>query len=333
MNRAPGIDVSAAKTAAEALSIARLDWKVEAQPLFALAAGRAGVDDGVSRYVDVGSHKAIVRATDSMVLGVVGNNYRPVQNEEMFDISNILARDEGVKFARAGSFDGGSRLFLSLELPGMIRLGDDTVQKYLTLINSHDGTSALHGLINAVRLWCTNQLPNLLRRGWLKKNNTDQISIRHTQSADEKLVQAREALGQAMGFYRAYEQVASRLFEARFSTADMFELAAQIFPAPANSSAPEGIPTQVDNKRNTLVTLFEAGTGHRETGIVGTAWAALNAVSEYVDHVRGTRVRKGSLNDANDQRTVSAWFGSGAVMKAKAFDLIADKVGIKAALN
>jgi len=319
MNRAPGIDVSAAKTACEALTIAGLDWGVESMPLAALA----GVEHGI-RYVDVTSHRAIVRATDKQVLGVVGKNYRPVQNDEMFNISDILARDEGVKFARAGSFDGGSRLFLSLELPGEIRLGNDTVQKYMTLINSHDGTSALHGLINAIRLWCSNQLPNLLRNGLFKRNNADHLTIRHTQSADQKLALAREALGRALGFYRAYERVASRLFETRFTTTDMYQLATQIFPAPVIDE----LPVRVEKNRNSLMSLFETGTGHKETGITGTAWAALNAVAEYVDHRRGTRVHKNSLNSADDQRTISAWFGTGALMKAKAFDLIADKTGI-----
>jgi len=323
MNRAPGIDVSAAKTAADALAIAGLNWKVETLPLTAVLNGTKSIVSG-GRLLNVTSHKAIIRATDNAVLGVVGKNYRPIQNDEMFGISDVLARDEGVKFARAGSFDGGSRLFLSLQLPGEIRVGKDTVQKYMTLINSYDGTSALHGLINAIRLFCTNQLPNLLRNGFLKRNNTDQLTIRHTQSADEKLALAREALGRALGFYRAYEKVAAKLFEAPFTVADMYQLASQIFPAPVVDE----LPVRVEKNRNSLMNLFEAGTGHKETGIVGTAWAALNAVAEYVDHLRGTRVRKDSLNDANTQRTVSAWFGSGALLKAKAFDLIADKTGI-----
>ena len=47
-------------------------------------------------------------------------------------------------------------------------------------------------------------------------------------------------------------------------------------------------------------------------------WSAFNAVTEFVDHHRSTRGR--SENDRISRRLESAWFGSGAQLKAKAWD-------------
>jgi hypothetical protein len=52
-------------------------------------------------------------------------------------------------------------------------------------------------------------------------------------------------------------------------------------------------------------------------GVAGTRWAMLNAVTELVDHERGR---------SNNTRMESAWFGTGAALKARA-DLLADAAG------
>jgi hypothetical protein len=48
-------------------------------------------------------------------------------------------------------------------------------------------------------------------------------------------------------------------------------------------------------------------------GVAGTRWAALNAVTELVDHERGR---------SDNTRIESAWFGTGAVLKNRALELL-----------
>jgi hypothetical protein len=54
--------------------------------------------------------------------------------------------------------------------------------------------------------------------------------------------------------------------------------------------------------------------GSELPGVAGTRWAMLNAVTELVDHERGR---------SNNTRMESAWFGTGAALKARAVDLLA----------
>lgn len=63
-----------------------------------------------------------------------------------------------------------------------------------------------------------------------------------------------------------------------------------------------------------LLNLYETGKGLDLKGIRGTKWAMFNAVTEFVDHERTVRARAGALD--------SAWFGSGALLKQRAWDLL-----------
>ena len=68
-----------------------------------------------------------------------------------------------------------------------------------------------------------------------------------------------------------------------------------------------------------MLRLFEQGIGHDMPEIRHTTWTALNAVTEYVDHYRSTRGK--SATDRASNRLESAWFGSGARLKERAWDL------------
>ena len=91
--------------------------------------------------------------------------------------------------------------------------------------------------------------------------------------------------------------------EAYFST---------LYPDP-----PEATNSRAANVRTELFRLFEHGRGQAIPETKLTTWAAFNAVTEYVDHHRSTRGKDQKQRASN--RLNSAWFGSGARLKAKAW--------------
>ena len=64
---------------------------------------------------------------------------------------------------------------------------------------------------------------------------------------------------------------------------------------------------------NRIQELVEVGAGLQTSGIRGTKWALYNALTEWVDHER--------LNN-RDRALNSAWFGTGADLKARAWSLL-----------
>jgi hypothetical protein len=63
-----------------------------------------------------------------------------------------------------------------------------------------------------------------------------------------------------------------------------------------------------------IIELFNGrAIGSDIKGVAGTRWAALNAVTELVDHERGR---------SDNTRIESAWFGTGAALKNRALELL-----------
>jgi hypothetical protein len=73
---------------------------------------------------------------------------------------------------------------------------------------------------------------------------------------------------------------------------------------------------RIEKDRENVLSLFETAVG-LEPAIRGTSWAAANAWSEYLDHVRLPKPKKGF--DLRDQRLEGIWMGSAAKLKEQAF--------------
>src|SRR6185312_12271562 len=128
-------------------------------------------------------------------LGVVGEQYVPIQNEEHAALLDALVDESGAHFETAGSLRGGRQVFLSMKLPTTMQIGGvDPVDLYLIACNSHDGTSAFRLLVSPVRVVCANTLALAASRA------RSTFSIRHTAGAAGQIEQARQALGLSFTF-------------------------------------------------------------------------------------------------------------------------------------
>ena len=84
-------------------------------------------------------------------------------------------------------------------------------------------------------------------------------------------------------------------------------------------------PFHIIGRRDRVAALYRLASLQQTTkppkppGIRHSSWAALHAVTEYVDHHRPTRAK--NVQDRARLRLASQWFGSGARLKARAWDL------------
>jgi phage/plasmid-like protein (TIGR03299 family) len=286
-------------TAREAIVAAGLDYDVVLADLTTTAG------------VPVTQKRGVVRTDTNEVLGVVGTNYVPIQNRESFAFLDSIVAGGDLRYHTAGALRRGEKIWLLAKLPGQIRVrfSDDISEKYLLLSNSHDGSSCLRVFFTSVRVVCANTLAMADRDG-----SGEGIAIRHQGNLPSKVRQAQEVLGIAHRFFDDLE--------------GQFDLMARHYPNYSQVSAyykalvpdPEdGSPSRAQNTRDDLFRLFETGKGQDIPQIRGTTWAAFNAVTEYVDHLRPTRAKTPFDRAAN--RLESSWFGSGARLKEQAFQL------------
>lgn len=281
-------------TSVEAIAAAGLDYTVSKKPLKAVLRTK--------KYMDVMDHYATVRTDTGEVLGVVGGRYSPIQNRDAFTFFDSLVGTGEAIYHTAGALGRGERMWILAKLPGYIKVqGEDIVEKFLLLTNSHDGSCLVRAKLTPIRVVCQNTLTAAL--GGLD----EEVRIRHTPSAVSKLEQAHKLLGLTNILYDQLKQILGKMANHQLSTANLFAYVSRVIPSPDDE-----IPsTRTRHIRDRILELHESGQGADMSR--GSLWGAYNAVTEYTDHMLCS-------NDPN-RRLTSIWFGGGEKLKERAFKL------------
>jgi phage/plasmid-like protein (TIGR03299 family) len=222
------------------------------------------------------------------VLGVVGERYVPLQNEDLFDFADNML-DNGGRWETAGSIKGGRVVFGALALERETVLDpngvSDKINTYLLVNTSHDGSIAIQASITPVRVVCANTLNLALgnrgRNGSVKQS----FKIRHTQTAQGKVAVAREALGLANAYMDEFDKMASAMIETEITKAQFDKIVNLAYPMPKDDAKKVSI-TKHANKIDLINDIY---VGDFNNTIAGTAWGALNALTERLDWHRAGR--------------------------------------------
>jgi phage/plasmid-like protein (TIGR03299 family) len=224
------------------------------------------------------------------VLGVVGERYVPLQNEELFDFAdNIL--DNGGRWETAGSIKGGRIVFGSLALERETVLDpngvSDKINTYLLVNTSHDGSIAIQASITPVRVVCANTLNLALGQRGRNGSVKQSFKIRHTQTASGKVQVAREALGLANAYIDEFSLMANKMIETEVSKAKFDEIVLALYPQPKENA--KGANKKWENKIDLINDIY---VGDFNNTITGTAWGVANALTERLDWYRTGRKGK-----------------------------------------
>lgn len=277
-------------TATEAIQTAGLDFMVEKVPLKTDPLG-----------LIVPRNFATIRTDTNEILGVVGARYSPIQNRHAFTVFDSLVGEEAAIYHTAGVLGKGEKIWLLAKLPDYIRVnGNDLVEKFLLLLNSHDGSGPVRAKLTPIRVVCENTLAMALG------GSEQEVHIRHTLNAQAKLETAHEVLGLSNHLYAQLSEIFNNMRRKSLDFKATKEYISTVFPIPAEMntrSVVAGIHAKV-------LELTETGQGAEMAK--GTLWGAYNAVTEYVDHYRIPKATPSA-------RLKSIWLGSGNGIKKHAF--------------
>lgn len=258
-------NVSEAQNSASALKIAKLDWFIEKNPIFN------------SKGELIKGWYANTRSSDGDVLGIVGERYTIVQNIESFEFTDALV-GEGVKYANAGAFRGGKRIFLLAQMPEREILGDK-FEPYVCFTNTHDGTGAVKACMTPIRVVCQNTLSLAFKRAkrvWATPHRGDVMS---------RLDEARETLKLADEYMIRLEQKADQLATERMDKDDVVKTLDALLPL-ADDATDRQKRTVEDTKEGIMICMLHPDLAN----FINTKWAFINAVSDYVGHARPMRM-------------------------------------------
>lgn len=297
-------------TAAEAIEAAKLDYTVEksVKPVYVKSASGA--------EIEIPGEYGIFRTDTKEGFKCVGNRYQIVQNRDAFSFFDSIVGEGQAIYHTAGALGRGEKVWILAKLPDdIIVKGVDIVEKNLTLVNTHDGSSPLQMFFSPVRVVCQNTLSAALGQ------KTNEVRIRHTGNILRKVDVARESLKLAVNYYNDFEQIIDRLasYNMNVEQAEGFFNGILFGEDEADDER-----TKLMSQRDKMLTLFERGMGNDMQKIRHTAWAALNSVTEFIDHHRAYKKQ----DQQPTKRLSEIWFGSGADLREKAFASIISIAGL-----
>ena len=304
-----GTPLNQPATAAEAIRAASLDWNVVKRPHFF---EHGSVKQPVLNRFGVIRDDLLKQAGPPPVLGIVGAEYKPLQNRDAFQWFDPIVGEGKAIYHTAGALGDGERVWILAKLPEDIQVvGDDIAKKFLLLSNSHDGSSSVQVKFTPIRVVCENTLTMALNQG-------RGIRVPHTRNLAERLAAARHALGIIEKRFDDITGDFRRIAAIQLNTDRLNLYVAKVFPTPANPDD-ERAMSRVLQSRKESIRLFTEGLGNSKPLVRGTLWAAYNGIAEYVDH---------AMNYRNAERRLDTiWFGSGYLAKARAFRIAMENAG------
>jgi len=220
-------------------------------------------------------------------LGVVGTDYNIMQPQECYDLVEKTC----------GSVDqvrwDGRTMIMQGEINQMLLPGDDQVDNMFTIINSFDGTSALHSLGISFRMTCSNQLNMAFR---MAKSNGLKLSIRHSGDWDTKVAEFSRALDHIKEGRHQFSRSVATLVERKVDGDDIDKLWKSVgsrvlglTKADFSEDKMESTSLKINGYVSALTEIYES---ERAQGLPDSLWLAANAVTKHVQHKTAKRGRK-----------------------------------------
>lgn len=278
----------------EALTASGLGWRVNQGDLFYVKGGEvdpteADPEKGLfvpqleASVARASNYRANLRVDTGEILGIVGDDYKVVQNLEAFRwLEALLGGD--LKWETAGSLNNGRRVWVLVTPGDQVEVGGDPTQLYIYCSNSHDGSQAVVAAATKVRIVCANTL------GWaenLAATCPRTYRFRHTGDMQVKLDEAREVMGIVLNWDAAFKRMGDELArepitERRFDTKVVQPFLGMDDPTLADRKI--ALRNREDN-REIILSLFkgEGPQGDTSGNSPGTKWCAANAIAEFCD--------------------------------------------------
>lgn len=272
-----------------------LNWTVSKEPLI------SSVDNAKTAAY------GIFKKKDRTFLSAVGNRYEPYQNSSLAEAMILASEGLGKTITRGGQLNGGGKVYLQAELPKAF-IGKSDVKRWLTGLNSHDGSSCIgFGSSNTVVV-CQNTFYMAYRE--LQK-------VRHTMSAKEIV----KAMAIEMNTAMLKDEKLMNMFK-HFATVSLQEdLIEKVIRKIFNVDGTEKQSDLSTRKLNQVKAFHQSLK--TEIELEGpTVWGLFNGITRYTNHVAAPQADEAKKTDY-------LMTGGGYELSNKTFDLLVKELGME----
>ncbi len=289
------------------------DIVVKAGLGYTVKAGAVQYAVSESEVVEFTGRNVLYRDDTGFPLGILSKGYKIFQPRQVVDFQKAIVEKFGATFEVVGALDGGRRVWsLSKLAKGSDILDGDIVEPYLLAATSYDGSMSNTFKLTGVRVVCHNTITAAVGYKGEGQAEADRdgaiIRIPHTEVVD--IDRVRVDLGITFDAWERFVFVQRKLARTVVSNEFVGKFLKALLP-----KAEDNKPVEGTRAYQTIEALYQGeGIGADLASSSGTAFGLLNAVTQFVDHTRGT----------DGKRLNSAWFGTGDGLKAKAMYLLED---------
>jgi phage/plasmid-like protein (TIGR03299 family) len=295
-----GVEVPSDANAVTMIKAARLDWEVEMRPAPGACIDKKGK---ANRYVLVRRPRENTEEQE-ILLGVVTNRYRPLQNVDAFSFFDPIIGEGKSSFETAGSLGQGERVWVMARPNAMQIVRGDDCCNYLLLSNTHTGEGSVSIKFTSVRVVCQNTLMLAMDDG------QKAYFVRHSKNMLLRLDELAEFISIMQKVFLKAEQEFKRLAQVEMIKGRMNKYLETLFPLTEAQKKKGETPP----KWQYIKEVFESRPDLQLGGVRGTLWGAYNAVAAFEDY------RQPKQEEPGDQRLERTWFGSGAELKQRALE-------------
>ena len=178
-------------TATEICQANGLDFNISKRPLF---------DEGGN----VTGYFGLFNDNINKCIHTVKQGYQVSQNHEVVDMVLAGMKSFGqLSVQKAGAMDDGRKVFIQLAIEGISQVAGDIIKRYVTVIDSNDGSTSLSVGVGDLTMSCQNQFWKFYKKG---------NKMRHSASLADKIKSLPRmievALLQSMKHIELYNQLA-----------------------------------------------------------------------------------------------------------------------------
>lgn len=246
----------------ELLNATGLNWEVQKEQ-FVHPSGLVTDHYGIFRY-DLGE------VAPTTCLGSVKGRYEIMQNFELAETIIAATESLNINTNRGGQLQDGRKVYLQAQLPDAY-IGKSNVKRYITALNSHDGSSSIgFGSSNQVVV-CKNTFHAALN---------ECTKFRHTQSAsariDAAIADFRQTIAADEKMFKAFEVMASKDVNENI----VKKVIESIFSVETKSKQNE-----VSTRKKNQIEQFAQAYAIEKDLEGDTLWGLFNAVTRYTNHM------------------------------------------------
>jgi hypothetical protein len=166
-----------------------LDFTIEKVPLVGLRTG----PDGKTTQATT-PYYGLYNSKTNTCINTVKAGYGVSQNADLVEAVLLGSQDytSKLKVSKAGALNDGKQVYIQMAINGLSKVnGADEIIRYVTIIDSNDGSTSLSVGIGDLTMSCKNQFYKFYAKG--------QAKFRHTATIEEKIKQLPNLIKLALG--------------------------------------------------------------------------------------------------------------------------------------